>query len=109
MGDATTPPDSTAPSDGSSVGAHIGDAPEDVDSLFHRPQTVDKLLAAHPIDDAIWDHTNPSDVSIDNANSAEVMTGIHITEGTTYTFHTSDPYGLLDTTSHVSHEDNLSW
>ena len=109
MGDATTPPDSTAPSDGSSVGAHIGDAPENADSLFRRPQTVDKLLAAHPIDDAIWDHTNPSDVSIDTLNSAEDMAGIHITEGTTYTFHTSDSYGLTDTTLNVSHEDNPSW
>ena len=68
MGDATTSPDSTAPSDGSSIGAKIGDAPEDVEPSFRRAQTVDKLLAAHPIDDAIWDHTNPSDVSIDTVS-----------------------------------------
>ena len=48
-------------------------------------------------------------MSIDTANSAEVMAGIHIMEGTTYTFHTSDPYGLLDVTSHVSNKDNVSW
>ena len=45
----------------------------------------------------------------DTANSAELIAGIHITEGSTYTFHTSDPYGLLDATSHVSHKDNVSW
>ena len=109
MGDATTPPDSTTPSNGSSIGAHIGDAPEDVEPPFRRARTVDKLLAAHPVDDAIWDHTNPSDVSIDTLNSAEDMAGIHITEGTTYTFHTSDSYGLTDTTLNVSHKDNPLW
>ena len=109
MGDAMTPPDSTASRNGSSIGAHIGDAPKDVDSLFRRPQTVDKLLAAHPIDDAIWDHTNPSDVSIDTLNSVEDMACIHITEGTTYSFHTSDSYRLTDTTVNVLHEDNPSW
>ena len=30
-------------------------------------------------------------------------------EGSTYTFHRSDPYGLLNATSHVSHKDNVSW
>ena len=43
------------------------------------------------------------------ANSAELIAGIHITEGSTYAFERSDPYGLLDTTSHVSHEDDMSW
>ena len=48
-------------------------------------------------------------MSIDTANSAELIAGIHITEGLTYAFERSDPYGLLDTTSHVSHEDDMSW
>ena len=30
-------------------------------------------------------------------------------EGSTYPFDRSDPYGLLDTTSHVSHEGDMSW
>ena len=48
-------------------------------------------------------------MSIDTGNSAEIIVGIHITEGSTYTFHRLDPYGLLNATSHVSHEDNVSW
>ena len=60
------------------------------------------------MDDAIWSHSNPSDVSIDTANSAELIAGIHITEGSTYAFERLDPYGLLDTTSHVSHEDDMT-
>ena len=107
-GDATTPSDSTAPSEGSSVGAHIGGATENANSSFRRPQTVEELLAAHPIDDDIWAHTNPSDVSIDTLNSAGDMAGIHVAEGTTYTFHTSDSYELTDTTLNVSQEDSQS-
>ena len=42
------------------------------------------------------------------ANSAELIAGIHIREGSTYAFHRSDPYGLLDTTSYVSHKDDVS-
>ena len=66
-------------------------------------------MAAHPVYDAIWSHSNPSDVSINTANSAELIAGIHITEGLTYTFESLDPYRLLDTTSHVPHEDDMSW
>ena len=106
VGEVTTPQDATAPSKGSSIGAHVSEIAEPV---FLLAQSVEELLAAHPVDDVIWSHTNPSDVSIDTANSAEIMTGIHITEGSTYTIHRSDPFGLLNTTSHVSHEDNVSW
>ena len=52
-------------------------------------------------------------MSIDTANSTELISGIHITEGSTYAFERSDPYGLLDTTKYVSHnmshEDDMSW
>ena len=48
-------------------------------------------------------------MSIDTTNSAEIIAGIHITEGSTYTFHRSDPYRLLSATSHVSHKDDVSW
>ena len=48
-------------------------------------------------------------MSIDTANSAELIPGIHITEGSTYVFERLDPYRLLDTTSHVTHEDDMSW
>ena len=43
------------------------------------------------------------------ANSAELIAGIDIMEGSTYTLDRSDPYGLLDTTLHVSHKDDMSW
>ena len=79
---------------------------------FCPPPSVQELLAAHPVDDAIWSHINPSDVSIDTANSAELIAGIHITEDSTYAFDRSDMYRLLNTTSymlHVSHEDDMSW
>ena len=48
-------------------------------------------------------------MSIDTANSAELIAGIHITEGLTYAFERLDPYGLLDMISHVSHKDDMSW
>ena len=66
-------------------------------------------MAAHPVDDAIWSHTNPSDVSIDTSNSAEIIAGSHITEDLTYAFERSDPFRLIDTPSHVSDEDDMSW
>ena len=66
-------------------------------------------MAAYPVDDTIWNRSNPSDVSIDTANSAEIIAGSHITEGSTYAFERSDPFGLIDTPSHVSDEDDMSW
>ena len=36
------------------------------------------------------------------------MAGIHVAEGTTYTFHTSESYELTDTTLNVSQEDSQS-
>ena len=67
------------------------------------------MFAAHPVDDTIWSRTNPSDVSIDMANSAEIIAGSHITDGLTSAFERSDPFGLIDTPSHVSDENNMSW
>jgi len=53
----------------------------EANKLSYRPtSSVEDLLGAHPIDDDIWDGTNLSEVSIDTANSKEVMTGSHITE-----------------------------
>ena len=43
-------------------------------------------MIAHPMDDDdLWANTNPTDVSIDTANSEEMMAGSHITE-----FHTPE-------------------
>jgi len=36
--------------------------------------------------DEFWDNTNPGDVSIDTANSKEMMTGSHITKQHTYEY-----------------------
>ena len=66
-------------------------------------------MATHPVDDAIWSCSNPSDVLIDKANSVEIIAGSHITEGSTYAFERSGLFGLIDTASHVSHEDDMSW
>ena len=32
------------------------------------------------MNDAIWDNTNPYDVSLDNMNSTEALTKIHVTK-----------------------------
>ena len=106
IGEVTTPQDSTAPSKGASIGAHVSEIAQ---QAFCPAGSVKELLAAHPVNDAIWSHSNPSDVSIDTANSAEIITGSHITEGLTYAFDRSDPYELIDTASHVSHKDDMSW
>ena len=65
-------------------------------------------MATHPVNDAISSRSNPSDVSIDTAYSAEIIAGSHIMEGSTYAFERSDPYGLIDMASHVSHKDDMS-
>ena len=48
-------------------------------------------------------------MSIDTANSAENIASSHITEGLTYAFESSYPFGLIDTPSHVSDKDDMSW
>ena len=66
-------------------------------------------MGAHPVDDAIWSHTNPSDVSIDTANSEKIIAGSHITEDLTYAFERLYLFGLIDTPSHVSDKDDMPW
>ena len=97
----TVPQDSTASSKGASIGAHVFETSQ---RIFRLAQSVEELLAAHPVNDAIWCHSNPSDVSIDTANSAEIIAGSHITA-----FERLYPFGLIDTPSHVSDEDDMSW
>ena len=70
---------------------------------------MEDLLRAHSIDDAIWGCTDPRDMSINTANSAEIMTGSQIREEQTFTFRRSDPYELLNVAAHVPHKDDLSW
>ena len=47
-------------------------------------------------DDDFWGGTNPGDVSIDTANSKEVMAGSHITELHTHKFEEPVPPELLN-------------
>ena len=82
IGEVTTPGDSTAPSNRSSIGAHV------LEVAKHKSwpaQSVEDLLGAHSIDDSIWGGTNPSEVSINTINSADIMVGSHIMEEQTFT------------------------
>ena len=38
------------------------------------------MLALHPVNNPIWDHTNACDVLIITMNSAEALAGSHIVE-----------------------------
>ena len=87
VGETTMPEDSNAPSNGSSIGAHVSE----VDKPDTWPkQSVQEILATHAIDGPIWDHTDACDVSFDTKNSAEALAGSHNTGGSTYTFRRSD-------------------
>ena len=78
--DTTTNEDTTTPSKGASLGAHVSGRNQAPSRLS---RTVDEILGAHPVNDDFWDNTNPTDVSIDTIKSEEKMAGSHITE-----FHT---------------------
>ena len=81
--DTTTTEESTLPNRTPSIGAHVLET--NVQSS-NSSRTVEEILGAHPIDDDdFWGNTNPTDVSIDTANSEEMMAGSHITK-----FHTSE-------------------
>ena len=70
-------------------------------------RSVEEVLGAHPIIDDIWGVPNPSDVSINTANSKKVMTGSHITEQHAFEFRGSVQSGLLNMTSYKPHTDDL--
>ena len=105
-GEVTTSEDSTAPSDRSSIGAHVSEVAK---HKFWPALSVEDLLGAHPINDAIWGRTDPSDVSIDTVNSADIMTCSHIREEQTFIFRRSDPHELLNVVAHMPRKDDLSW
>ena len=84
IGKVTTPEDSTAPSNRSSIGAHFLEVTK---HKFWQVGCVEDLLGAHPINNANWGCIDPSDVSIDTPNSAEIMAGSQIREEQTFTFH----------------------
>ena len=81
--DTTTTEEFTVPNRAPSIGAHVSETNA---QSSNSPRTVEEILGAHPMDDDdFWGNTNPTDVSIDKANSEEMMTGSHITE-----FHTTE-------------------
>ena len=87
VGETTTPQDSSTPSNGLSIGAHVYDVTKpDV----WPAQSIQDILAAHPIDDSIWSHPNVCDISINTVNSTEALAGIHTGEST-YTLHRPNP------------------
>ena len=76
--DTTTTEESIAPSRGASIGTHVLETNQ---QSFRLLRTVDDILGAHPMDgNEFWGNTNPGDVSIDTANSKEIMVESHITE-----------------------------
>ena len=77
VGETTTPQDSNAPSDGSSIGAHVSEVAE---PNTWPTQSVQDILATHVINNRIWDRTNACDVSIDTLNSEEALAGSRIAE-----------------------------
>ena len=82
VGDTTITEESTAPSRGASIGAHV----LETNVQFSCPsRTVEEILGAHPMSDIdFWGGTNPGDVSIDTTDSEEMMTGSQITESHTH-------------------------
>ena len=102
IGETTTPKDLNAPSDGSSIGAHVSEVGE---PDTWPTQSIQEILATHAIDDPIWDHTEACNVSIDTVNSAEALVGSHITGGSTYS-------GLFNAKHHQSNfqgDSLLKW
>ena len=76
--DTTTTEVSTFPCRVASIGAHASEKNIQSSRSSH---TMEEILRPHPMnDDDFWGNTNSTDVSIDTANSKEMMTGSHITE-----------------------------
>ena len=66
--DNTTNEDTTTPSRGANLGAHVSETSQGTS----RPsRTVEEILEAHTIDHTFWDNNNLADMSIDTMNSEE--------------------------------------
>ena len=100
----TKPEDSDTSSWGDSIGSHVLEA---TGQLSRPIRSVEEILGVHPISDDLLNETNPSDVSIDTANSEEVMTGSDITEQHAFKFWASVQPKLLNMTSYKPHADDL--
>ena len=77
----TTNKNTTAPSGGASLGAHVSETSQ---AISRPSRTVEEVLGVHPIVDNFWDNTNPADMSFDTVNSEEQVAGSHITEFNTH-------------------------
>ena len=104
--DTATPEDSTAPNGGASIVAHV----LEINQESYRPsRTIDDILGAHPMDgDDFWGNTNPGDVSIDTANSEEMMARSHMTEQHTCEYQGPDRPELLHVASKEPKSHNSS-
>ena len=63
-------------------GGHVA---EIVEHKFRPVQSIEELLAAHLMDDVIWDHTDPCDVSLGTVDNTEIIVSSHTMEESTYT------------------------
>ena len=106
VGDVTTPEDSTAPSSEFSIGTQVSEVTK---RLSWPTQSIEDLLEAYFIDDAIWGGTNPCDMSVDTANSKEVMAGSHTMEGQKFTLCRSDQHEVINVKAHKPRKDDLFW
>ena len=60
-----------------SIGTHVSDVTKPV---VQPTRSVQDILAAHPVNNPIWDHTDACDISFDTVNSTEALAGSHIVE-----------------------------
>ena len=76
VGEVTSDKDKTvAPSNSSSIGVHISDVTK---TIVRPTQCVQDILAAHSIDNPIWNCTDTCDISIETSNNTEAMAGAHV-------------------------------
>ena len=92
--DTTTTEETTAPSGGASIGAHVLETNVQLSRPLH---IVEEILGAQPTNDYdFWGGTNRSDISVDTTNSEEMMTGSHIIELHTHKYKEPFPPELLN-------------
>ena len=80
---------------------------EAIGQLYCPTHSVEEILETYLIGDNLWGGTSPSDMSIDTANSKEVMAGSHIKEQQTFKFQGSIQPALLNRISYKPHLDDL--
>ena len=76
---------------------------------FQPTLSIKELLAAYPTNDAIWDHTNSCNVSIDTVFNAEITASIHNMKESISNCRKLNPQEILPVTIFMSHDDDKSW